>query len=547
MKKILMVTLVLLLTAGFIFSSEVQIQPRKIIITPDQPSTMEASIRVNKGEGNIYQPGEPIQIQFEVNKDSYVVIYDIEADGNTFILFPNNEQRDNFVRANQTVTIPYGYNMNVGAKQGKEYLQIVASTHQFTSYNAWTQSFSASPFPNITKNAENDLQTYTKRIIITPDNTVPEWTSASTYFYVGYRPTAGTVSFNSNPSGASIWVDGSWMNKNTPLKTTLPEGYHYVRFYKSGYQTFETQFYLNAGGYQEITANMVSLTPQYGKLTVNSQPPNSTVYYDGIMKGNTPITLNNLIPGTHQIQIKQTGYETFTQQIQINSGEHKILNANLTKINPLGTVNINTYPKTANVVIDGNYFPNNNGQVQVQLNAGVHSLTVSSPGYQTQSMQFTLSAGDFKQITVQLEESMAEVNLYSNPESADVYIDGNYTGYTTGRTFRLYPGSYSITLKKEGFQDWSTTAVLNSGKNQDIVANLLPLKGVVRIQSNTSCVLYIDGSKMQDLAAGSQYNFELEPGVHEFVFLKPGYYSYTERVNVVSGSSYNIYPYFSSL
>jgi len=542
-----MVTLVLLLTAGFIFSSEVQIQPRKIIITPDQPSTMEASIRVNKGEGNIYQPGEPIQIQFEVNKDSYVVIYDIEADGNTFILFPNNEQRDNFVRANQTVTIPYGYNMNVGAKQGKEYLQIVASTHQFTSYNAWTQSFSASPFPNITKNAENDLQTYTKRIIITPDNTVPEWTSASTYFYVGYRPTAGTVSFNSNPSGASIWVDGSWMNKNTPLKTTLPEGYHYVRFYKSGYQTFETQFYLNAGGYQEITANMVSLTPQYGKLTVNSQPPNSTVYYDGIMKGNTPITLNNLIPGTHQIQIKQTGYETFTQQIQINSGEHKILNANLTKINPLGTVNINTYPKTANVVIDGNYFPNNNGQVQVQLNAGVHSLTVSSPGYQTQSMQFTLSAGDFKQITVQLEESMAEVNLYSNPESADVYIDGNYTGYTTGRTFRLYPGSYSITLKKEGFQDWSTTAVLNSGKNQDIVANLLPLKGVVRIQSNTSCVLYIDGSKMQDLAAGSQYNFELEPGVHEFVFLKPGYYSYTERVNVVSGSSYNIYPYFSSL
>jgi len=542
-----MVTLVLLLTAGFIFSSEVQIQPRKIIITPDQPSTMEASIRVNKGEGNIYQPGEPIQIQFEVNKDSYVVIYDIEADGNTFILFPNNEQRDNFVRANQTVTIPYGYNMNVGAKQGKEYLQIVASTHQFTSYNAWTQSFSASPFPNITKNAENDLQTYTKRIIITPENTVPEWTSASTYFYVGYRPTAGTVSFNSNPSGASIWVDGSWMNKNTPLKTTLPEGYHYVRFYKSGYQTFETQFYLNAGGYQEITANMVSLTPQYGKLTVNSQPPNSTVYYDGIMKGNTPITLNNLIPGTHQIQIKQTGYETFTQQIQINSGEHKILNANLTKINPLGTVNINTYPKTANVVIDGNYFPNNNGQVQVQLNAGVHSLTVSSPGYQTQSMQFTLSAGDFKQITVQLEESMAEVNLYSNPESADVYIDGNYTGYTTGRTFRLYPGSYSITLKKEGFQDWSTTAVLNSGKNQDIVANLLPLKGVVRIQSNTSCVLYIDGSKMQDLAAGSQYNFELEPGVHEFVFLKPGYYSYTERVNVVSGSSYNIYPYFSSL
>lgn len=547
MKKVLSAIMLLCLTLGLVFASTNQIQPRKIIITPDEPSTMEASIRVNKGEGTVYQTGESISIQFEVNKDAYVVIYDIEADGNTHIIFPNRYQTDNKVMANQTVTIPRGYNMNVGAKQGKEYLQIVASSHQFAQYNAWNQSFSASPFPNITKNAENDLQSYTKRIIITPDNTSPEWTSASTYFYVGYRPTSGTVSFNSNPSGAAIWLDGSWVNRNTPLKTTLPEGYHYVRFYKSGYQTFETQFYLNAGGYQEINANLSPLAPQYGKLTVNSQPPNSTVYYDGQIKGNTPITLNNLTPGMHQIQIKQTGYEPFNQQIQINSGEHKVLNANLVKIIPLGTVNINTYPKNANVTIDGNYFSNNNGQVQVQLNAGTHSLSVSASGYQTQSMQFSLNAGDFKQLTVQLEESMAEVNIYSNPSSADVYIDGTYTGYTTGRGFRLYPGSHNITVKKSGYQDWSATTVLSHGKNQDIVANLIPFKGTVKVQPDTSCVLYIDGTKVQELSDGSIYNFELTPGTHEFVFLKPGYYAYTERVNVTSGSNYTIYPFFSSL
>ncbi len=547
MKKTLSIIMMFCFTLALVFGATDQMQPRKIIITPEEPSSMQASIRINKGEGSVYQTGESITIQFEVNKDAYVVIYDIEADGNTHIIYPNRFQPDNKVMANQTITIPLGYNMTVGSKQGKEYLQIVASSHQFAQYDAWTQSFSASPFPNITKNAEIDLQSYTKRIIITPDNSAPEWTSASTYFYVGSRPTSGTVSFNSNPSGAAIWLDGSWMNKNTPLKTTLPEGYHYVRFYKSGYQTFETQFYLNAGGYQELNANLSPLAPQYGKLTVNSQPPNSTVYYDGQIKGNTPITLNNLTPGMHQIQIKQTGYETFNQQIQINPGEHKILNANLVKINPLGTININTYPANANVTIDGNYFPNNNGQVQVQLNAGVHSLTVSASGYQTQSMQFSLNAGEFKQLTVQLEESMSEINISSNPSSADVYIDGSYTGYTTERTFRLYPGSHTFTLKKSGYQDWSTTTVLNSGKNQNIVANLIPLKGTVKVQPDTSCTLYIDGNKVQDLSGGSIYNFELSPGVHEFVFLKPGYYAYTERVNVSTGSSYSIYPYFSTL
>src|SRR6056297_1802243 len=186
--------------------------------------------------------------------------------------------------------------------------------------------------------------------------------------------------------------------------------------------------------HSKINSNLSPLAPQYGKLTVNSQPPNSTVYYDGQIKGNTPITLNNLTPGMHQIQIKQTGYETFNQQIQINSGEHKILNANLNKINPLGTVNINTYPKSANVTIDGNYYPNNNGQVQVQLNAGTHTLSVSGSGYQSQTMQFSLNAGEFKQINVQLEESMAEVTIYSNPSSGDVYLNGSYTGYKTGRT-----------------------------------------------------------------------------------------------------------------
>src|SRR6056297_1556992 len=299
--------------------------------------------------------------------------------------------------------------------------------------------------------------------------------------------------------------------------------------------------------HSKINSNLSPLAPQYGKLTVNSQPPNSTVYYDGQIKGNTPITLNNLSAGMHQIQIKQTGYETFNQQIQINPGEHKILNANLVKFNPLGTVNINTYPKTANVTIDGNYFPNNNGQVQVQLNAGPHSLTVSAPGYQTQTMQFSLVAGDFKQISVQLEESMAEVNIYSNPSSAEIYIDGAYTGYTTGKAFKLYPGSHTITVKKSGYQDWSTSTVLNSGKNPDIVANLISLKGTVKVQPNTSCVLFIDGSRVQELSSGSVYNFELSPGVHEFVFLKPGYYAYTERVNISTGSSYTIYPYFSSL
>ncbi|HOO31916.1 MAG TPA: PEGA domain-containing protein [Thermotogota bacterium] len=541
MKK-LIITLLLVFTTCLVFSAN-ELQPRKIIITPEEPSTLEAQISINKGEGAAYQSGESISISFRVNKDSYVVIYDTEANGDTHIIFPNRYQKDNFVRANQMITVPQGYKFTVGGVQGKEYLQIVASTAQFAQYNAWSQNFTADPFPSVTANAEQDLQVYARKIIVSPDDPAPEWTSASTYFYVGNRPLDGTVSFNSVPSGAAIWVDGAWLSGTTPLKTTLSEGYHYFKFSKSGYQIYENQFYLSSGGYQQINASLVPLIQQYGQVTINSQPPNSSVYLDGTFKGNTPITISNISTGMHKIEVRQTGYNSANEQFQLNAGEHKVLNINLTPEISVGTVNINTYPVNAKVSVDGTYYTNNNGQVQIQLNTGMHTLTVSASGYNTKTVQFSLNAGEFKQINAQLEQILAEVRILSNPSSAKVYINNNYVDMT-GKTYNLVPGYYEIKITKTGYQDWSTFTTLVSGQNSDIVANLVSLKGIVKIRPNDSCTVYIDGNLVQELNAGSLYNFEIESGIHEFVFLKPGYYMFSERINVTPAASYNIYPNF---
>jgi hypothetical protein len=541
MKKLLL-ALFLVFTTCLVFSAN-ELQPRKIIITPEQPSTLNAEISINKGEGAAYQSGESISISFRVNKASYVVIYDTEANGDTHIIFPNRYQKVNYVKANQTVTVPQGYKFTVGGTQGKEYLQIVASTAQFAQFNAWSQNYTADPFPSVTKNAEQDLQVYARKIIITPDAPAPEWTSASTFFYVGNRPVDGTVSFNTTPSGAAIWVDGTWLSGSTPLRTTLSEGYHYFKFSKSGYQIYENQFYLPSGGYQQINATLTPLMPQYGKITINSQPPNSTVYMDGAIKGNTPITLNNVSTGMHTIEVKQTGYEVATKQFQLNAGEHKILNVTLSPEVSIGTVNVNTYPIDASVSIDGVYYTNNSGQVQVQINSGVHSLTVSATGYNTKTMQFSLNAGEFKQINAQLEQILAEVRILSNPSSAKVYIDNNYVDMT-GKTFNIVPGYHQIKVTKTGYQDWSTTVTLNPGQNSDVVANLVSLKGVVKIRPNDTCTVYLDGNLVQEFNAGSVYNFEIVAGIHEFVFLKPGYYMFSERINVMPAANYNIYPNF---
>ncbi len=547
MKKRLFLTILMIMVISFVFAQSNQIQPRKIIVVPDEPSNLEASINVDRGEGSVYQPGELISIQFRTNKDAYVVIYDIMPNGNTHILFPNRYEKDNFVPANTTREIPRGYKLKLGNDTGKEYLQIVASTKQFAKYNAWTQSFSSSPFPMVTKNAESDLKAYTRSIIVEPDNNVPEWTSNTTFFYVGQSPKNGTVNFRTNPSGAAIWLDGNWINKSTPYKNTLAEGYHYVRFYKNGYKMHEEDFYLSAGGFQQIDVNLTPLTTQYGKLTVNSLPPNASVYLDGNLKGKAPMTINNITPGNHTLELHLSGYNDAKQDFYLNPGEHKNVTVTMSQQVSKGTVNINTYPTRTNVIIDGQSYNNTTGQVQVQLNSGTHNLNVSAQGYESKSMQFNLNPGEFKQINVQLQSAMSNINIYSNPSNARVYVDGNDTGYYTGRTFTLSPGYHQIKITKQGYREWTTTVNLNPGKNNDLTANLVSLKGTVSMNIPTDCKLFIDGNMAQELSGGRSYNFELAPGIHEFVFIKSGYYIYSERINVSQGGNYSINPILNSI
>ena len=87
----------------------------------------------NKGGNNpIYYVGERIYISFQVDKDSYVTIYDIDSTGNINVLFPNPYHKDNLARGGRIYTIPtsnYGYDLVIKGPTGKEILYALASHH----------------------------------------------------------------------------------------------------------------------------------------------------------------------------------------------------------------------------------------------------------------------------------------------------------------------------------------------------------------------------------------------------------------------------------
>jgi hypothetical protein len=67
--------------------------------------------------------------------------------------------------------------------------------------------------------------------------------------------------------------------------------------------------------------------------------------------------------------------------------------------------------------------------------------------------------------------STADVNLSSDPSSADITVDGNYIG-STPSLIKLWPGTHSITITKTGYIPWVRYIITRSGENRNVAAQL---------------------------------------------------------------------------
>ncbi|MDD4136268.1 MAG: PEGA domain-containing protein [Methanoregula sp.] len=71
-----------------------------------------------------------------------------------------------------------------------------------------------------------------------------------------------------------------------------------------------------------------------GTFSLSSTPSGAFVYLDSTPMGETPVVLQNVVPGSHLVMIKYPGYLTYTVNAQANSGETTTISPTLVK-NPV--------------------------------------------------------------------------------------------------------------------------------------------------------------------------------------------------------------------
>jgi hypothetical protein len=67
---------------------------------------------------------------------------------------------------------------------------------------------------------------------------------------------------------------------------------------------------------------------------------------------------------------------------------------------------------------------------------------------------------------------LATVVFTSDPDSAEITLDGKFSG-TTGSTLKLTPGEHQITIEKKGFQPWTRTISISPGSSVTVNAALI--------------------------------------------------------------------------
>jgi eukaryotic-like serine/threonine-protein kinase len=129
-------------------------------------------------------------------------------------------------------------------------------------------------------------------------------------------PDRATIQVVSLPPGAEVLLDEKKLEKLTPLDipdvdAQLP---HHVRVSMRGYDVWESDVKFETGA-RQIRLQAV-LVPTVGSVEVTTTPPGAEVLINGVFRGNTPITVDDLPPNIPiDLQLTRSGYKRVSRSV----------------------------------------------------------------------------------------------------------------------------------------------------------------------------------------------------------------------------------------
>lgn len=195
-------------------------------------------------------------------------------------------------------------------------------------------------------------------------------------------------------------------------------------------------------------------------LRVTSNPSGAKVYIDGVYKGTTPITIEELSSGYHRIKVSKEHFREETERIYIPQNAKRSCHARLVQIS--GYLRLYSDPSGASLSVDGNSYTQG---YLLELDEGYHTIRAKKFGYEEASQSVYISRRltttqtiSMRQAQFRLESISANRTRFNpaNPNSlASVKITSHVNAPETGiMTVRNSYGT-EVFSKVISFTSWT--------------------------------------------------------------------------------------------
>ncbi len=303
--------------------------------------------------------------------------------------------------------------------------------------------------------------------------------------YVTLKPveTYGSISVTSNPSGAAIYLNGNYRGAAPLTIRDLTPGTYNVEAEHSGYQSDKSSVTVRSGQQSDIR---FTLTPikQYGSVSITSNPSGAYVYMDGVYKGRTPLTLNNVAAAPHNIELDLAGYYDWKTTVTVSAGVTRYVNAQMSPIpsETTGRIDVVSSPAGADVYLDGVHQgkTRSSGVFTVSnVRVGTHNVKVGMAGYHDYTTSVEVRAATTSYVNAVLQpapvSAIGSISVTSSPAGAEIYIDNAYKGITPLTVEGISAGAHAVRVALAGYNDWSTTVQVGAGSTASASASLSPV------------------------------------------------------------------------
>ncbi len=351
---------------------------------------------------------------------------------------------------------------------------------------------------------------------------------------------SGSVSLESSPTGAQIFLEGINTNKLTPsIIENLDEGSHQFTLKLSGYN--DTTFNINIIKNQQVNKN-ITLTRHLniGSLILQSTPSGAQIFLEGVNTNKfTPSTIENLEEGLHQVTLKLIGYRDTTFDVTIIKDQQVNKNVTLTQQINTGSVLLQSTPSGAQIFLDGTNISKLTPSTIQNIGEGLHQFTLKLSGYNDTTFNITIIKNQQVNETIILtkEITTGSVFLQSSPSGAQIFLDGSNTSKLTPSTIQdVEEGLHQFTLKLNGYYDTTFNVAIIKGQQVSKTITLTEeiTTGSLLLQSLPSgAQIFLDGSNTSKLTPSTIQ--DLEEGSHRFTLKLNGYYDTTFNVTIIRG------------